>query len=269
MTSSKAHAATFALTLRTLRIGSALLFSSLALPIGCRRQVEIGGLETTETPRDSGSTRRDSGSGDSGSGNPDAAGIDAMAADASGCVPVRCRGGVRACADCLDNDADGVSDSEDPDCWSPCDDTEDTLSGTTQLCPESDCFFDPDCGGGNDQACIELTPNGCDCHGCCALPDGSGAVLLGSRAADESSSCTSSALNDPSLCQPCTPDAQCLNTCDHCESCFGAPNLGAECVNDSGCAVPTCDEGRTPCGGCAGVCTANEVCVSGCCATPR
>jgi len=47
-------------------------------------------------------------------------------ADAGPCVPRACAGGggVAQCADCIDNDRDGLADDRDPECLGPCDNTE-------------------------------------------------------------------------------------------------------------------------------------------------
>lgn len=71
--------------------------------------------------------------------------------------------------------------------------------------------------------CGPLTPNGCDCFGCCELPAGSGKhVWLGSE--DEATgqgSCTIADINDPTKCEPCLPVPSCYNPCGICELCVG------------------------------------------------
>jgi hypothetical protein len=203
-------------------------------------------------------------------------------------VTSACQGHVYQCGDLIDNDGDGLVDSEDPDCLGPCDNTEGSLYGGIpgQAGPACtvDCYFDQDSGSGNDdchwnhrcdehevdpgyypesrygskcgydpaahtpgasgscadlyakqsQACLDycgpLTPNGCDCFGCCNLPAGTASwVFLGSEDASGNGSCTLADIGDPTKCQPCTPVQGCLNPCDKCELCIGKPTLPPEC----------------------------------------
>ncbi len=204
-----------------------------------------------------------------------------------------CQGHIYQCGDLIDNDGDGLIDSDDPDCLGPCDNTEGGLYGGIpgQSGPACtvDCYFDQDSGSGNDdchwshkcdphetapdyypesregnkceydakantpgtgqtcdqlyttqsQACHDycgpLTPNGCDCFGCCELPAGKGNyVWLGSEDANGNGSCTLADLNDPAKCQPCLPVQGCLNHCDPCELCIGKTTLPPECNPGSG-----------------------------------
>jgi hypothetical protein len=79
--------------------------------------------------------------------------------------------------------------------------------------------------------CGPLTPNGCDCFGCCELPAGGGQyVFLGS--VDKTTklpSCKLGDLADPDKCHPCKPVQACLNTCGVCELCIGKDTLPPEC----------------------------------------
>lgn len=181
------------------------------------------------------------------------------------CVPLRCGGKPTACGDCEDNDGDGLIDAEDPDCYGACDDSETSLGGRARPCPTDACFFDPDCGRGNDSACAALVPNGCDCHGCCEVPGLRVTVALGSTDDSGSFTCNGSLLGDPSACQPCELDPACHNPCASCELCFGRVQLPEACAADTGCSTPSCPEGQDACGGCAGPCGSGEACVTGCC----
>ncbi len=92
-----------------------------------------------------------------------------------GCFPVNCQVGTTyACANCLDDDADGLVDSRDPDCLGPCDNNEEGFAteipgGHSPGCGR-ECYFDKDNGGGNDGCawsteCDPLAPEanlGCD-----------------------------------------------------------------------------------------------------------
>jgi hypothetical protein len=76
---------------------------------------------------------------------------------AGGCAVItKCRTQIYQCGDGLDNDGDGLIDSDDPDCLGACDNVEDSffnnIPGTGQAC-KVDCYFDSDIGSGND-----------DCH---------------------------------------------------------------------------------------------------------
>jgi hypothetical protein len=216
--------------------------------LGCVQPVQVGGLAEG-----------------SSSVGPDAQVPDSEAARA--CEPVICQGQSRECGDCEDNDADGARDAVDPDCWGPCDDSEQWL-GDTHSCPILDCYFEPNCGVGNDERCIELTPNGCDCFGCCQIPALGFAVSLrvaSSDGGEDGASCDSSSLDDPERCQPCQPDLTCINPCDDCELCIGKPQLEPGCTLDGACAMPNCSPGQRACSECAGACDSGEVCVTGCC----
>jgi hypothetical protein len=111
-------------------------------------------------------------------------------------------------------------------------------------------------------SCLPLTPNGCDCFGCCELPAGSGSFIwLGSGL--DRGDCELSTSADPTLCRPCTPVPECQNPCEECELCVGKPNLPAVCDAASGPACPpsvnACDP-RTSAG-----CGPLEYCITGCC----
>lgn len=94
--------------------------------------------------------------------------------------------------------------------------------------------------------CSPLTPNGCDCFGCCTFPALANVtdstqpppvggpqkpayVWLGSLDSNGNPSCTIDKVTDPTKCHPCTPVKDCLNTCEHCELCIGKDTLPADC----------------------------------------
>lgn len=121
------------------------------------------------------------------------------------------------------------------------------------LDPESPtCAYDPDfvathgdrdCPDVQPEQCVEfclpITPNGCDCFGCCTFPelegqgpDGSnGHVWIGNMDEDNNSTCTLDDVTDPTLCPPCTPVPNCLNECGRCEICVGRPVPDESCWN--------------------------------------
>ncbi len=120
--------------------------------------------------------------------------------------------------------------------------------------------------GGQTSACLDtcipLTPNGCDCFGCCELPAGSGQhVYLGSSR-DGRGSCDPSVIDDPERCRRCTPVLQCYNRCGACEFCVGRPEPAPSCSNGSG----RCPSGVAPCDAATGIsCGPRHYCVTGCC----
>ncbi len=204
-----------------------------------------------------------------------------------------CDGKLYQCGNGIDDDMDGKIDLKDPECTSPCDDSEKSfqtnLPGQNLDC-KSDCYWDSNSGVGNDQCewnlkcdpknpgasigcaydagikmcmaklppaclnfCVPLIPNGCDCFGCCSI--GGKFKYLNSG--------PNCSINNLDACNSCTFFPQCANACDkaNCELCFGEDidDLPPEC-ND----MPTCDNG-VACideSDCAG----GEFCQTGCCA---
>lgn len=111
-------------------------------------------------------------------------------------------------------------------------------------------------------SCRPLTPNGCDCFGCCELPAASGRfVWIG--AVDEASHCELTSSADPSACRPCTPVLGCQNACDECELCVGKATLPPSCSEAAG---PSCPSGVRSCDPRAlGACGPLAYCITGCC----
>lgn len=157
------------------------------------------------------------------------------------------------------------------------------ISGTNQSCAELYAAQLQDC----HDYCGPLTPNGCDCFGCCELPAGTGKyVWLGSEDSNGNGTCTLADLADPTKCQPCLPVAGCLNPCDKCELCIGKTMLPPECYPDGGSGSSSgsggagssgssssggdvggqCPPELTPCGlpGQA-ACPQGQYCITGCC----
>jgi len=99
--------------------------------------------------------------------------------------------------------------------------------GTPKSCAELDATQKQVC----HDVCGPLTPNGCDCFGCCELPAGGGKyVFLGSvDKTTKAPSCKLADLADPDKCHPCKPVTACLNTCGVCELCIGKDMLPPEC----------------------------------------
>ena len=195
------------------------------------------------------------------------------------------------CGDCLDNDRDGLVDMQSPQCVTPCSYSESLFDDPpTGIDPcKRDCAFDYDQGSGNDgcefdmacdpegpggvdcpadatapclplqqkclDVCLPLTPNGCDCAGCCELPPRSGEFR--SILAHAASRCS---VLDLAGCRECTPRTECFNPCDTCELCLGETQLAPEC------AQPVCPEGVQSCGApCQASCPPDGYCRLGCC----
>jgi len=133
--------------------------------------------------------------------------------------------------------------------------------------------------------CGPLTPNGCDCFGCCDVLGDGDYRYMGSTS-DDTGDCTTATCTldaaiakDDEACKKCLPVAACLNTCGRCECCLGKDcnNLPADCAPPAdagppGCVPPQCGAGVQPCGvaDCTDPCPATHYCLTGCCIeTPR
>jgi hypothetical protein len=218
-----------------------------------------------------------------------------------------CTPGGTQCTDCINNDGDGWIDSWDTECIGPLDNDEGSFAtgipGDNVDPCKQDCFFDGNSGQGDDGClwelkcdpenpgapdcpydpnamncpevnqqcidfCLELTPNGCDCFGCCeiTLKDGSSVtILIGATG------CTEETASDPTICKACTQVQDCLNPCDPCDYCLGKTVLPPECTPDGG-------TGGMGGGGGTGGCPADQLpcdpntpcppelyCLTGCC----
>jgi len=131
---------------------------------------------------------------------------------------------------------------------------------------------------GCEESCGALTPNGCDCFGCCTFPElDGGYVFLGSFIGNEGT-CTLEDIEDPALCRPCTPAGNCLNTCERCEICLGKPTIPADCFPGTGGAGgmsggggtgggdARCPPERQACGLPGDPpCPSGDFCLTGCC----
>lgn len=216
--------------------------------------------------------------------------------------------GSTQCTDCKDNDGDGLIDSADPECTSPLDNDESSFAtgipGDNVDPFWQDCFFDGNSGSGDDGCnyntgcltgtitptdpnytkdcvvsdqcrtfCQKYTPNGCDCFGCCAVDTSTGTVDIQLTA-----TCTLADINDPTKCPRCVQATSCVNTCEHCELCFGMTTLPSDCTADAGtggstsvdsggaCVAPVCPSGEQSCGvSCTPACASGTYCTTGCC----
>ncbi len=227
------------------------------------------------------------------------------------CTPLLAADGTSPqCANCKDDDGDGLVDWLDPECAGPLDNDEATfgtgIPGDNQDACKQDCFFDGNSGAGDDRCewnlkcdpkntspsavcpydpsykncpktqqdqcvkfCAKLTPNGCDCFGCCTVtkPDKTTVdVKLGST-------CSIADIDDPAKCQPCTKNTACQNDCGPCELCLGKTTIDPSCTPpDAGSGTDagslggqTCSiEGAQACNAEA-PCPNGTYCVTGCC----
>jgi hypothetical protein len=129
------------------------------------------------------------------------------------CNVATCDGMIWQCGNCMDDDGDCMVDSNDPECFGPCDNNESgfkgEIPGQNQSPCKHDCYFDDDSGSGNDDCywsheCDPLEPSAaCDYD-----PD---ANIPGSPMSCDEASATQSMLCED-ICGPLVP-----NGCD----CFG------------------------------------------------
>jgi hypothetical protein len=188
------------------------------------------------------------------------------------------------------------------------------IPGVNRDACKQDCYWDYDSGAGNDDCdwnhkcdpkspganlkcpydatytactdpqsqtcldiCLPITPNGCDCFGCCEIyvngQKYAETVFLGSGVG-----CTAST---PQNCAACTQQTSCMNDCGPCELCLGKTinDLPAWCFGpkDAGptdgtppdgqgpvIPLPWCDPGVIPCLD-NSQCPASYYCITGCC----
>ena len=117
-------------------------------------------------------------------------------------------------------------------------------------------------------ACLPITPNGCDCFGCCELPADSGQFVWIGSATKNEGTCDAAHVSDPSACHPCTPVPSCFNRCEACEICVGRTAPSPDCATPS---VNRCPPSQAACGQPGEAdCAAGYYCITGCCAeAPR
>jgi hypothetical protein len=134
-----------------------------------------------------------------------------------------------------------------------------SIPGTTADCAELDAEQSAQCIA----YCGPITPNGCDCFGCCEVHvgDDTVTVYIGSEDAAGHGTCSSETADDPTSCNPCTQVQSCLNPCEACELCLGKDVLPDGCDPREQCpaALDPCGlPGQSPC-------PAGTFCNTGCC----
>jgi hypothetical protein len=183
------------------------------------------------------------------------------------CRPVMCGGKYYQCADCFDNDSDGLTDAQDPDCLGACDNNESGFNievpgGAPSGCTV-ECYFDADNGTGNDMCdwdytcdvdaqfvkepnkycefdseagayCAELrTSQATTCNSICEplVPNGCDCwgccEIKGAYRYIGTPGCD---LQHLDACSPCTPVPSCENPCNECELCIGETTLPDYCL---------------------------------------
>jgi hypothetical protein len=207
-----------------------------------------------------------------------------------------CTVGTTQCTNCKDDDNDGLIDWMDPECTGPLDNDESSFAtgipGDNKDPCLQDCFFDGNSGSGDDgckwnlacdpsspgapkcpynpnakncgdpqsqackNACVPLTPNGCDCFGCCEIKTAD----AGSVFVKLDQTCTVQTATDPTKCKPCTQVPDCLNPCDRCEICVGKPTIPLDC--DGG--AQGCPNNQQSCSQNV-LCPNGFYCLTGCC----
>jgi hypothetical protein len=270
---------------RLVRLLAFTIFALAVVPACGDDDGATGDDDDTDIDSGGGDDDGDGGGDLTDSGVP---GIDAIGP--SGCVP-----GGSECSDCDDNDGDGRIDGYDPECISAADDDESSFAtgipGDNMDPNKQDCFFDGDSGAGNDgceldtcclldecgdggaceiskeciATCGGVTVPGCDCFGCCTICDSTldpecYTVHTHPQVAPD---CTYQEIDNPELCPPCTPVADCGTPCDP-EGCILCPGQTPDDLPDSCGEQQECPDGSATCTS-NDDCESNQFCTNGCC----
>jgi hypothetical protein len=271
---------------------ASLLFLTI---VGC--QGTGGGSDSPDASappgQDGGSTPGTDGGGTPGIDGGSTPGVD------GGVQPPVCEPGPTQCANCVDDDADGLTDGEDPHCITAADDDEASfatgLPGDNRD-PKPDCFFDGDSGSGNDHCAIDLccllgdcppgtgctitqecidfcapaTPVGCDCFGCCTICwDGTCKDVLTILDSTPGWDCNDleNNLTDPVKCPECTKVTECSSSCDQAgqnADCILCPGQSPDELPDQCNMQNACPDNRQVCSDTV-ACPSGQYCASGCC----
>jgi hypothetical protein len=149
--------------------------------------------------------------------------------------------------------------------------------------PDSNCSYDSSLVGSSDCPATQshpdcygicrdqLTPNGCDCWGCCSVTKNgvSHDVYLRSQNINGTgTACTIQTSDDPAVCMLCTKNLSCQKECGTCQLCLGKTELPASCLTADGGVDPglQCPGGEQACG-LPGQpdCPEGLFCLTGCC----
>lgn len=135
------------------------------------------------------------------------------------------------------------------------------IPGSGMTCEEAQQEQDPTCG----DVCGPLTPNGCDCFGCCEIMAGNASYTVYLGTGEGEGTCTMADVADPTKCAPCVQVEACLNPCvaEDCELCIGQVELPDDCEPECGGELQPCDPlaNNTDC-------PVGLACISGCCHQP-
>ena len=252
-------------------------------------------------PGPTGSTAAETSGPTTGSGDTSSTGV-ATTTDTANDPgdPLDCGGATYACGNGIDDDKDGLTDLEDPECTGPCDDDESSfatgLPGDNMDCKQ-DCFFDGNSGQGDDGCiwnlrcdpenpganigCEYTGNNNCEnesqaswdqeCIDFCLpfVPPGCdcfGCCIVDTPEGEitvflNSDESGECSLDNLEACESCTFNDDCGNPCDgECELCFGQDELPPECDEAD------CDFGD-PCESVSD-CPNDWYCLQGCCHPP-
>jgi hypothetical protein len=135
------------------------------------------------------------------------------------------------------------------------------IPGSGMTCEQAQQDQDAAC----EAVCGPLTPNGCDCFGCCEIVVDATAYTVYLGSGEGEGTCTMADVADPTKCAPCVQVDSCLNPCEPeaCELCIGQTELPDDCD-------PSCPDGLEACDPAAQNtdCPFDFVCISGCCHEP-
>jgi hypothetical protein len=111
--------------------------------------------------------------------------------------------------------------------------------------------------------CEPLTPNGCDCFGCCEVEhEGEYYTVFLGTGGDEGT-CSVEDVADPDKCAPCVQVESCFNPCveEECEICIGDTVIPEDC-DEAGCpdGIQPCDPANN-----SSDCPQGLICLTGCC----
>jgi hypothetical protein len=133
------------------------------------------------------------------------------------------------------------------------------IPGSGMSCDEAQQTQSAEC----EDYCEPLTPNGCDCFGCCEVAKDGMTHLVFLGTGDDPGTCSLDVVDDPDKCAPCVQVESCFNPCEHgeCEICIGETVVPEDC-DEAGCpdGIQACDPLLN-----SSDCPMAMICVTGCC----